>query len=109
MTTGMSCPGRTHTPWPNCGFGESATPRLRKQLQPRIESNLAKRHDDADASEVFHFRVEMIQAARDLFRQWLVVGRGAADRRQDVCIVQPQPVIRVPRRGDVCETRPMKG
>ena len=62
------------------------------KLQPRVERDLSKRDDDTDAGKLANFRLEMTQAAGDLFWRRLVVRRSASDRRQDVRIRQLQPV-----------------
>ena len=64
-----------------------------QQLQSRIEADLAERDDDANAAQVGELDLQVIEAARDLFRQRLVVGRRASHGRQDVCVGEMQSII----------------
>ncbi len=79
-------------------YAYSAAPQ---QLQPRIERDLAERDDDTRARQRGDFRFEVIEAANDLLRHRLVVGRSAPHRGDDVRVGQREPVIDVTRRRDV--------
>jgi hypothetical protein len=74
------------------------------QLQPRVEADLAERHDDLHAWQRRGLCVEMIETACDLFRQRLVVGWRAAHRHRHERVAQLQAIVRVCRCGEVRES-----
>ena len=84
---------RTTLPCANCGRGADAHAAPAQQLQPHIERDLAERDDDLHARQLGDFGLEVIEAARDLLGQRLVVGRRAAHRHDDVRVVKSEPVV----------------
>jgi len=76
-----------------------------QQLQPHIERDLSQCDDNSRARDLVDLCIKMIEAARDLFRQRLVIRRGATHRHDDVRVFKSEPVINLSRGRNAGEAR----
>src|SRR5439155_1398103 len=67
----------------------------------RVPPDLPERDDDLHPCQRRDLRDHVAPAADDLVGQRLVVGRRAADRRQDVRVIKPQAIVPAARGRDV--------
>ena len=84
------------------------TPRRRSSCSHASNAILPSATTTRARGSVVDLRVEMIEAARDLLRQRLVVGRRAAHRGEDVRVRSAQAVVDVSGRRDVGEAGAMQ-
>src|SRR5277367_2536104 len=74
-------------------------------VQIRVETDLPQGDYNPYVFESRNFAIEKSRALGQFLRQRLVVGRSAADRRGDVEIGQPEPVVAVVGGGLIGESR----
>jgi len=76
---------------------ESCRVSLLRWVDGKAEITLVHRFANAprEVNGGLYWDLEMIEAARDLFRPRFVVRRSASDCREDVCVGEMQSIIRM--------------